>query len=127
MAINFNKDSVFNLKPIEVRAIKKDIMNLMVAGEEPLYAFKTIRDQVVFTNKRIITIDVQGVVGKKKEYAVLPYSRIQYFSIQTPGLIELFPDNELFIRFSDGFESKFEFKGYVDIAAIAKVLSEYIL
>ena len=90
-------------------------------------AFQTVRDQLVFTNKRIISIDVQGLTGKKKSYATMPYSKIQYFSIHTPGFAELIPDSELFLMFSNSFTAKFEFKGNVDIGKIGRMISEYVL
>lgn len=123
MAVNFNQDSVFNLKPIS----NDEVDGLLISGEQIEFAFKTIRDQLVFTNKRIISIDVQGLTGKRKSYATMPYSKIQYFSIQTPGFMELFPDSELFIMFSNSFTAKFEFKGAVDIGKIGRMLSEYVL
>ena len=100
---------------------------MLINGEEVLYAFQTVRDQLVFTNKRIIAIDVQGLTGKRKSFSTMPYSKIQYFSIQTPGFAELFPDSELFAMFSSGFTAQFEFKGQVDIGAIGRMISEYVL
>ena len=99
----------------------------MVNGERPLMAFKTIRDQLVFTNKRIISIDVQGITGKRRSFTSLPYSKVQFFSIQTPGFMELVPDSELFLHFTNGFEATFEFRGNVDIGQIGRIISEYVL
>ena len=100
---------------------------LLIAGEQVEFAFQTVRDQLIFTNKRIISIDVQGITGKRKSFATMPYSKIQYFSIQTPGFMELIPDSELFIMFTNGFTAQFEFKGAVDIGKIGRMLSEYVL
>ena len=127
MAVNFNQDSVFNLKPISNDEVRGEVDGLLIADEKVEFAFKTIRDQLVFTNKRIISIDVQGITGKRKSFATMPYSKIQYFSIQTPGFMELFPDSELFVMFTNGFTAKFEFKGAVDIGKIGWMLSEYVL
>ena len=127
MAVNFNQDSVFNLKPISNDEVRGEVDGLLIADEKVEFAFKTIRDQLVFTNKRIISIDVQGLTGKRKSFATMPYSKIQYFSIQTPGFMELFPDSELFVMFTNGFTAKFEFKGAVDIGKIGRMLSEYVL
>lgn len=60
-------------------------------------------------------------------YHSMPYSKNQFFSIQTPGFAELVPDSELFLMFSNGFTAKFEFKGDVDIGAIGRMISEYFL
>lgn len=127
MAVNFNQDSVFNLKPISNDEVRGEVDGLLIVDEKVEFAFKTIRDQLVFTNKRIISIDVQGITGKRKSFATMPYSKIQYFSIQTPGFMELFPDSELFVMFTNGFTAKFEFKGAVDIGKIGRMLSEYVL
>jgi len=127
MAINFNQNSVFNLKPINKDDVRGEVQALFINGEEIRYAFQTIRDQLVFTNKRIIAIDVQGITGKRKSFSTMPYSKIQYFSVQTPGFAELFPDSELFLMFSSGFTAQFEFKGQVDIGAIGRMISEYVL
>ena len=127
MAVNFNQDSVWNLKQIKVDSVKKEVTALLINGETVEMAFQTVRDQLVFTNKRIIAIDVQGITGKRRCYSVMPYSKIQYFSIQTPGFAELIPDSELFIMFSNTFTAKFEFKGGVDIGKIGRMISEYVL
>ena len=127
MAISFNQESTWNLKPISVDAVRSEVNGLLVRDEEVVMAFQTIRDQLVFTNKRIISIDVQGLTGKRKSFSIMPYSKIQYFSIQTPGFGELIPDSELFVVFSDSFTARFEFKGNVDIGKIGRVLSEYVL
>lgn len=125
--INFNKDSIFNLKPIDVSQVRSEVGSFLIDGEEILEAFKTVRDQVVFTNKRIISIDVQGITGKRKSFSTLPYSTIQFFEVQTPGFMEIFPDTELFIQYANGFTAQFEFKGNVDICRIGKIISQYVL
>ena len=84
-------------------------------------------DQLVFTNRRIIAIDVQGITGKRKSFSSMPYSKVQFFSIQTPGFAEIIPDAELHLMFSNGFTAKFEFKGNVDIGQIGRMISEYVL
>ena len=127
MAVNFNQDSVWNLKQIKVDSVKKEVTALLINGEEVEMAFQTVRDQLVFTNKRIIAIDVQGITGKRRSYSIMPYSKIQYFSIQTPGFAELFSDSELFLMFTNSFTAKFEFKGGVDIGKIGRMISEYVL
>lgn len=127
MAVNFNQNSVWNLKPISTDLVRSEVNGLLIQGEEAVMAFQTVRDQLVFTNKRIIAIDVQGITGKRKSFSTMPYSKIQYFSIQTPGFAELIPDSELFIMFSNTFTAKFEFKGNVDIGKIGRMISEYVL
>ena len=66
--INFNKNTAWNLTPINMNSIHNEVAGLLVRGEQPVMAFKTIRDQLVFTNKRIISIDVQGITGKRRSF-----------------------------------------------------------
>lgn len=125
--VNFSNNAVFNLSPIKEEQVQENVKNLFVSGETIIGAYKTVRDQVVFTNKRIITIDVQGITGKKKDYSTLPYSKIQYFSVQTPGFAELVPDCEMELYFTNGFVAKFEFKGNCNIIELGRIISSYIL
>ncbi|MBQ0065058.1 MAG: PH domain-containing protein [Firmicutes bacterium] len=125
--INFNTNSGWDLYPIHLKDVNPDVRGLLVPGEQLVMAFKTVRDQLVFTNKRIISIDVQGITGKRRSFASMPYSKITFFSIQTPGLVELVPDSELELMFANGFVAKFEFRGRVDIGAIGRVISQYVL
>ena len=127
MAVNFNTNSAWNLKPIPADSVRGEVNGLLIGGEEIVLAFQTIRDQLVFTNKRIIAIDVQGITGKRKSYASMPYSKIQFFTVQTAGFLELIPDSELFVMFTNGFTAKFEFKGSVDIGRIGRMISQYVL
>ena len=103
------------------------VKNLFIDGEYIIGAYKTIRDQVIFTNKRIITIDVQGITGKRKDFSTLPYSKIQYFSVQTPGFAELVPGCEMELFFTNGFVAKFEFKGNCNIIELGRIISGYVL
>lgn len=127
MPINFNEDSVWNLRAIKPESVRADVNGLLIGGETIVSAFQTVRDQLVFTNKRIIAIDVQGVTGKRKSFTTLPYSKVLFFTIQTPGFMELFSDTELLLMFSNGFTAKFEFRGSVDIGQISRVISQYAL
>lgn len=125
--INFNKNSVWNLIPIDTNSVRSEVNGLLIDGEEIISAFKTIRDQLIFTNERIISIDVQGITGKRKSFTSMPYSKVQFFAIQTPGFAELIPDSELVLTFSNGFIATFEFKGNVNIGEIGRKISEFVL
>ena len=65
--------------------------------------------KLVFTNERVISIDVQGLTGKRKSFSSMPYSKVQFFEIQTPGFAEFIPDSELSLTFSSGYVATFEF------------------
>ena len=125
--INFTADSMFNLEKISNNKINKNIQALLLEEENVVGVYRTIREQVVFTDKRILTVDVKGVTGKKQEIFTLPYSKIQYFGIQTVGFGEFIPDAELALFFNNGLKASFEFKGKNDILEIGKIVSKYTL
>ena len=119
-------DSNFlNLKAMDKSEIRKEIPELLVEKELILSAFKTVRDQVIFTNKRFFVVNVQGITGKKISYFSYPYSKVQYYGIETAGLVDI--DSELFLRFMDGTTLQFDFKTSVNIKEIHQLLSDFIL
>ncbi len=94
-------------------------------GERIVGAYKSIRDGVVFTNKRIIAINVQGITGKKKDFTSIPYSKITTFSLETSGVFDL--DAELEIYMSAVGKVKFEFTGSTNVKEICRLISAYAL
>ena len=95
---------------------------MFVPGEELIGEYQAIRDYVIFTNKRIIAVNVQGITGKKIDFSTLPYSKIQAFSIETAGVLDL--DSELEMYFSGLGKVNFEFSGENDIVQLGKLISE---
>jgi hypothetical protein len=88
-------------------------------------SFKGVRDFVVFTNKRLIAVNVQGMTGKKRDYTSLPYSKVQAFSIETAGTFDL--DAELDLWFSGLGKVRLEFKGSADIRQLGHMIANYVL
>lgn len=117
--------NTFNLKEIKVEKVKKEVVEFLLNDEEIIQAFETIRDQVIFTTKRIFVINVQGITGKKTSYISYPYSKVQYFGIETAGILDI--DSELTLTFNDGNKLNFDFKANVDIVKICRSISDFIL
>ena len=103
----------------------KELDALLVPGEEIIGTYQGIRDFVTFTTKRVISVNVQGMTGKKKDYTSLPYSKVQVFSVETSGVFDM--DSELELYFSSIGKIKFEFTGASDIVSIGKTIGEFIL
>lgn len=117
--------NLLNLKEISASQLHSEIADLFVPNEEIVQCFQTARDQVVFTNKRVLAVNVQGITGKKVSYFSYPYSKVQYFGIETAGVLDI--DSELVLVFNDGNHLQFDFKSRVDIKKICAKISAYIL
>ncbi|WP_371188994.1 PH domain-containing protein [Thalassotalea maritima] len=121
--IDFNNKSVFKLK--QNPEYGEMVSQLLLEGEEILDAYKSMRDGVVFTNKRIIAVNVQGITGSKKDFTSLPYKNIVAFSVETSGTFDL--DSELEIYFSALGQVKFEFSGNAKTTDIAAIIAKHVL
>ena len=121
----FGDSNFMNLKEIQLSQIRSEAAALMIQGESPVAAFQTVRDQVIFTTHRIFVINVQGITGKKTSYFSYPYSKVQYFGIETAGVLDI--DSELTLAFSNGAKLTFDFKSNVDIRKISGMISGFIL
>ena len=123
--IDFEKAKVFKLSKSKKFMNEKLITPLLVPGEEVIAEYTSLRDFVVFTTKRLIAVNVQGITGAKKDFSTLPYSKIQAFSVETAGTFDL--DAELELYFSGLGKVKFEFSGDNDVIEIGKLIGEKIL
>lgn len=123
--IDFENASFLKLKPANDSTFAPMLSPMFVQDESIIGAFQSIRDGVVFTNKRIFAINVQGITGKKKDFTSLPYSKIQAFSVETAGVLDL--DSELELWFSGMGKVKFEFVSKADVSGICRMISEKVL
>ncbi|KAA6432905.1 PH domain-containing protein [Agrococcus sediminis] len=78
--------------------IPDDVMPMLVQGEQPIAAYKTFRDSAVFTTKRLIVRDAQGMTGKKVEMYSLPYSSVNMWSSENAGTLDFNAELELWTR-----------------------------
>lgn len=121
--IDFKNGSFVKLRKGNVNTA--DVEKLLIQGEQIIGKYAGIRDYVIFTNKRVISVNVQGMTGKKKDFTSLPYSKIQAFSVETSGVLDL--DSELEIYFSGLGKVVFEFSGESDIVKIGQMIGEFVL
>lgn len=120
--INFKNKKVFKLKREDGYA--DTVAALIHDSERVMSAYKSLRDGVVFTNKRIIMINVQGVTGGCKAYTSLPYQNIDAFSVETAATLDIDSSLEVYISSMD--KIRFEFTGQSNMADISKVISDHI-
>lgn len=79
--------------------IPHDVESILIKGEQAIAAYQTFRDSAVFTDKRLIVRDAQGMAGKKVEMYSIPYSSINMWSSENAGkLLDLNAELELWTR-----------------------------
>jgi hypothetical protein len=100
---------------------------LLTEGEEIELGFKLIRDTFIFTNKRLILVNVQGITGSKTEYKTVGYKSISRFSVETTSMFDL--DAELKIWVSSEVEPSIvkQFNKSVNVYDVQKVLAHHVL
>ena len=125
--MDFRDKPMQNLMRIQEKDVCKNARMLLLDGEQVVGAYKTVRDQVVFTSHRIIAVDMQGVTGTKQEIFVLPYRKVQHFGIKTAGFGDPLQTSEMTICFADGHETKCGFIGQEDLFRVANAISRCIL
>ncbi len=105
--------------------IPNDAKDLLVEGEVAIAAYKTFRDSAIFTNKRLIVRDSQGITGKKVEIYSLPYSSINMWSTENAGkLFDVNAEVELWTRAG---HIKVNLNKDVDIRKFDKLIASVLL
>ena len=125
--MEFRDKPMQNLIRIKEKDICKNVQALLLEGETIVGAYKTVRDQAVFTSHRIFLVDMQGMTGTRQEIFVLPYKKVLHFGIQTAGLGDPLQTSELTVCFADEHEAKFGFIGQEELLAVARAISRCIL
>ncbi|WP_195986846.1 PH domain-containing protein [Clostridium sp. D53t1_180928_C8] len=87
--------------------IPTSLMQFVGNNERPLFAVKTVRDAALFTDKKVLICDKQGITGKKTEYYAIPYNKIVTYSIETAGHFDI--DSEIKLFLTGGIEIEMQF------------------
>jgi hypothetical protein len=125
--MEFRDKPMQNLVRIKEKEICKNVQELLLDGEQIVGAYKTVRDQAVFTTHRIFMVDMQGMTGTRQEIFVLPYRKILHYGIKTAGFGDPLQTSELTVCFADEHEAKFGFIGQDELLAVARAISRCIL
>lgn len=100
---------------------------LLIDGEQIELGFKLIRDTFIFTNKRLILIDKQGLTGNKTEYKSIVYKAITRFSIETAGTFDLDAELKIWISSESMPSIQKQFNKSVDVYQVQKILAQHVL
>jgi hypothetical protein len=107
--------------------LNKDYSKLLTDAETIEVGFKLIRDVFIFTNKRLILVDKQGITGKKVEYMSILYKSISRFSVETAGRFDLDAELKIWVSSEVSPSVSKRFNKQVNIYDLQKVLAEHVL
>jgi hypothetical protein len=114
-----------NASEINVEELEKEFQRVLGEGEEISKAFVLVRDLIVFTNKRLILVDKQGLTGKKKEYHSIPYRSVTHFTIQSKGHLDLESEMTLWLL-GEAKPLQFTFYRDTSVLEIQRTLASHL-
>lgn len=116
-----------NATQMEISDLEKKLEKIILADEEIEKGYNVIRDYFVFTDKRLILVDKQGISGKKIEYHSIPYRNIRHFSIESAGTFDTDSELKIWVAgLSEAVVKKFSRKDS-NVFAVQKTLAKHIL
>jgi len=116
-----------NAGSVDQQDLLKKYAQLLTNDEEIEMGFKLIRDTFIFTNKRLILVNVQGITGSKTEYKSIAYKSITRFSVETAGTFELDAELKIWISSEQQPSIVKQFNKSVNVYEVQKVLAYHVL
>ncbi|MFP3774581.1 PH domain-containing protein [Enterococcus mundtii] len=107
--------------------ITREVQEILIPMEQVELAFKLVRDLIIFTDRRMIIVDKQGMTGKKSEYKSIPYRSISRFSIETSGHFDLDPELKIWISSAELPAESLQFREDKNIIAVQQALAAAVL
>jgi hypothetical protein len=114
-----------NAHTVDPVAAQEDYARLLGQDERVHAAYLLIRDTILFTDRRLILVDKQGITGKKVEYHSIPYKSITHFAVETAGTFDLDAELKIWISGNPAPIQKTFTKG-VDIYEVQAILTQFV-
>ncbi|HEY5928752.1 MAG TPA: PH domain-containing protein [Burkholderiales bacterium] len=115
-----------NASKIDAAEVQDEFARVLAPGEKVEHAYQLIRDYFVFTDKRLVLVDKQGLTGSKVEYHSIPYRSITHFSVETGGHFDLDAELKIWIS-STALPVTKKFNKKLSIYEVQSVLASYVL
>ncbi len=116
-----------NASEVSVEQLLKKYGRLLIEGEQIELGFSLLRDVFMFTNKRLILIDIQGITGSKIEYKSLPYKNISRFSLETSGTFDLDAELKIWISSENVPSVSKKFNKSIDVYEVQRYLASKVM
>lgn len=115
-----------NASKIDTGKIQQEFSQVLAPGEQVEHAYQLVRDYFVFTNRRLVLVDKQGMTGSKVEYHSIPYKSITHFSVETAGHFDLEAELKIWIS-GMAVPVQKQFNKKLSIYEVQAVLASYVL
>ena len=115
-----------NVTEVSAERLDKLFSDVLVPDENIEKAYQLVRDLAVFTNKRLVLVDKQGMTGKKVQFLSIPYSKVAKFSKEGAGHFDLEAELKIWVG-SEKTPVDLTFSRSVNINEVYRVLSTYVL
>ena len=115
-----------NAQSIDKNALTQELDFILLPNEEIVAGYVVVRDTIIFTDKRMILVDKQGLSGKKKDYLTVPYKSITMVAMENAGTFDTNEELKIWVR---GIELPFKYnfaKGST-LDTVYKIICSYIL
>ncbi|MGJ8715097.1 MULTISPECIES: PH domain-containing protein [Maribacter] len=116
-----------NASEVSAEQLLKKYGRLLIEGEQIELGFSLLRDVFMFTNKRLILIDIQGLTGSKVEYKSLPYKNISRFSLETSGTFDLDAELKIWISSENLPSVSKKFNKSIDVYEVQRYLAGKVM
>ena len=115
-----------NAGAVSHEELSKKYGQLLAEGESFELGFKLVRDTFIFTSKRLILVDVQGITGSKTEYISISYKSISRFSVETSGTFDLDAELKIWISSEQQPSIRKQFNKSVNVYDVQRVLAHHV-
>jgi hypothetical protein len=104
-------------------------MPVLFANEKVNLAFKSGRDTKIFTDKRLLLVNVKGLIGKKIEFTLILWKSVHGYLVETAGaFLDRDTEMKLYTNINDMEEIEQDFRhGKANLFGIQKLLCNHIL
>ena len=109
----------------DVASVEETLEHVLADDENVEKAFQLMRDLIIFTNRRMILVDRQGMTGRKAEYHSVPYRAVTHFSVESAGTFDLEAELKIWLSGTSAPIEKTFSRGQT-IFEVQKALATYV-
>jgi len=115
-----------NAAETDINDVKKDYEKLLGKNEQVIQAYKWVRDLLIFTDYRLILVDIQGATGKKVDYHSIPYKSIRHFAVESTGHFDLEAELKIWVAGLGADPLVYTFSQDADVYRVQALLAECV-